>query len=339
MKKQSINDPLAAISIKDKKNNGFIPVIQLKHFGTKLSVIIWFIFSGTYLCTESHAQIAVKVEYIGQSAYMHIPKGDESSVKVGDCKGSAIVYQGFANIPVYMKKNQNGRPTAWGIGLGGSYASLSNKNFENDMVSEIMNLQLGVFHLRPLNDKWSMLASIGAGVYTPFTDFSEIRYKNVLASTAVIFIRHLKPNLDLGGGLAVNSTFGYPMVFPALYINWSLEGRFKVNVMLGEGLELSAGYEFSDYFTLSLAFDMNGQMALLEKDGKDMIFTHQYMITGLRPEIRLGKSGVSIPVTVGINATRPAYYSDRTLKGMFSMDNDFFFRVSPYASVGIRYGF
>ena len=80
-------------------------------------------------------------------------------------------------------------------------------------------------------------------------------------------------------------------------------------------------------------------MALLEKDGKDVMFTHQYMITGLRPEIKFGKTGISMPIMVGINAVRPTYYNDRSLKGMFAMDNDYYFRISPYASVGIRYGF
>ena len=294
---------------------------------------------GILFCMEGNAQISFKTEYIGSSAYMYAPSDDESSVKVGDSKGSVVVYQGMANIPFYMKKNENGRPIAWGVGLSGAYASLSNKNFTDDMVSEIMNLQLGIFHLRPLSEKWSMMAHVGAGVYAPFTDFSKLRYKNVLGSVGVIFIRHLNPNLDLGGGLAINSTFGYPMVLPALYLNWTLESKFKVNVSLGEGLELSAGYDFNDYFKLSLAFEMNGQMALLEKDGKDVIFSHQYMVAGLRPEIKFGKTGISMPIMVGINAYRPAYYSDRSLKGMFATSNDYYFSISPYASAGIRYGF
>ena len=302
-------------------------------------ISICLIAAGILFCAEGNAQISFKTEYIGHSAYMYAPSDDEPSVKVGNREGSAIVYQGMANIPFCMKTNENGRPTAWGVGLGGAYASLNNKYFTDDMVSEIMNLQFGIFHLRPLNDKWSMMASIGAGVYAPFTEFSNIRYKNVLGSAGVTFIRHLNPYLDLGGGLAVNSTFGYPMVFPTLYFNWNYESKCKVNVSLGEGLELSAGYDFSDYFKLSLAFEMNGQMALLEKDGKDVMFTHQYMVTGLRPEIKFGKTGISMPIMVGINAVRPAYYSDRTLKGMFATNNDYYFRISPYASVGIRYGF
>jgi hypothetical protein len=299
---------------------------------------IFLIITGIIFCIAGNAQVSFKTEYIGKSGYRYMPSGDKPSERIGNSKGSVTVYQGNVNIPFYMKKNENGRPTAWGIGFGGAYASLHNKNFDDGMVSEIMNLQLGLFHLRPLNSKWSMMANIGAGVFAPSSKFSRIRYKNILGSVGVVFIRHLKPNLDIGGGLAINSTFGYPMVFPAFYLNWYLESKFKVNVSLGEGLDLSAGYKFNDDFSLALAFEMNGQMALLEKDGKDMMFTHQYMVTGLRPEIRLGKTGISMSVMVGINAYRPAYYSDRTLKGMFATDNDYYFSISPYASIGIKYG-
>lgn len=302
-------------------------------------ISIWVVVVGVFFCIGADAQISFKTEYIGNSAYMYAPLGDKSSVRVGNSSGSAIVYQGSVNIPLYMKVNANGRPTVWGMGLGGAYASLSNNHFTNDLISKIMNLQLGIFHLRPLNDKWSMMASIGVGVYTPFTKLSNIRFKNLLGSIGVIFVRHLTLNLDLGVGLAMNSTFGYPMIFPALYLKWNYESKIKVNVSLGEGLELSAGYDINKYFSLSFAGEMNGQMALLEKDGKDVMFSHQYIVTGFRPEIKFGSTGITMPIMIGINAVRPTYYSDRTLKGMFAMDNDYYFSISPYVSVGMKYGF
>ena len=294
-----------------------------------------------YLCISLGigAQVSFKAEYLGTSSYMYAPSNGSQHIKTDDNKGSAKVYQGIANIPFHMKMNDKNRPTAWGVGIGGAYASLNNENFTNDMVSEIMNLQLGIFHLRPLNDKWSMMASVGAGVYAPFTEFSKIRYENVLGSAGVVFIRHLKPNLDIGVGCAINSTFGYPMLFPAIYVNWIFDRKLKAHFSLGDGLDLSAGYVFNEYFNLSLACELNGQMALLEKDGKDVIFTHQYIVTGFRPEIKLGKTGMSIPVMAGINVYRPAYYSNRTLKGIYAMDNDYFFTISPYASIAVRYGF
>ncbi|MBE8720922.1 DUF6268 family outer membrane beta-barrel protein [Sphingobacterium pedocola] len=294
----------------------------------------------TLPCLEVEAQqVSFKTEYIGNSGYYYLPPGEKPREKIGDDRGSAMVYQGAVSIPLFLKTNENNRPTAWGVGFGGSYVSLKNQNFSEHMVSEIMNLQLGVYHLRPLNDKWSMRASVGIGVFTPSVDFSKIGFKNVLASGGAVFIRHLNPNLDIGGGVAINSSLGYPMLFPAVYVKWKTQGKFDVNIELVEGLEVSAGYDFNDKFKLSYALEMNGQVALLEKDGKDVIFSHQYIVTGFRPEIKLGEKGLLMTAMAGLNLYRPASYSDRTLKGVFAGDNDYYFSISPYASVGLKMKF
>jgi hypothetical protein len=284
-------------------------------------------------------QVSFKTEFIGNSGYWFLPNGDKPKERIGDGTGSSIIYQGAFNMPISSKMNENNRPTVWGAGLSGTYASLNNKNFEDEMVSKIMNLQVGIYHLRPLNDKWSMRASLGVGVFTPSANLSKIKFKNVLGSAGVIFIRHLKPNLAIGGGLAINSSLGYPMLFPAVYLNWKREGNFDLKAELIDGLDVSATYGFNKQVKLALAFEMNGQMALLEKDDRDKIFSHQYIVTGLRPEIKLGKTGLSMSAMVGLNLYRPASYSDRTLKGMFAGNNDYYFTVSPYASVGLKMGF
>ncbi len=316
----------------------------------KTITICLTIAAGVFFCTAANAQISFKTEYIGNSHYMHMTE-DESksdnpgralhSEKVGNSKGSSLVYSGNASIPFYMKMNENNRPTAWGVGLGGSYTSLSNKNFSDDMAlpSEIMNLSLGFFHLRPLGEKMSMMASLGAGIFTPHAKFSKIGWEHVLANGAVVFIWHLRPNLDLGAGVAVNTSLGYPMVFPAMYLNWRLDRKFKVNISMMNGIELSGGYEFNDWFKLSLAFEMNGQMALVKKDGKRMMFNHQYMAVGLKPQIKLGKTGLSLFAMAGLNAFRPAEYSELTLKAMFVNNDSYYFRPAPYASAGIQFGF
>lgn len=293
----------------------------------------------TLLFLKIQAQeVSLKTEYLGNSGYYYLPPGEKPRVKIDESKGSAMVYQGSVHIPVSMKLNENNRPTAWGVGFGGSYVSMNNKNFKDKMVSEIMNLQAGIYHLRPLNDRWSMRASVGVGIFTPSTNFSKIRFKNVLGSGGAVFIRHLNPNLSIGGGVAINSTLGYPMIFPAVYVKWKNKGKFDVNVELIEGLEVSAGYEFSEKLKLSYALEMNGQVALLEKEGKDVIFSHQYIVTGLRPEVKIGEK-LSLTGMAGLNLYRPASYTDRTLKGVFASDNDYYFSVAPYASIGLKMKF
>ncbi len=293
--------------------------------------------TGMLLCLNAEAQeLTFKTDYIGSSGYYYLPPGEKPRVKIGNGRGSVAVLQGAVNIPLSKTLNENNRPTVWGIGFGGAYASLSNKGFKENMVSEIMDLQLSIYHQRPLNDKWSMRASAGIGIFAPTTDFGKIGFKNVLASGSLVFIYHLKPNLYIGGGIAINSSLGYPMIFPSVYIKWKLNGKFDVNVEVIEGLDISVGYKFNNRFKLSYALAMNGQVALLKKDGADMIFSHQYIVTGLRPEIKFSETGLSLFGMVGLNLYRPATYSNRTLKGVFASDNDYYFSASPYVSVGLR---
>ncbi len=287
-----------------------------------------------FVSVHTYSQISFKTEYFGPSSYW-LDKGDDPREKVGDAKGSAMVYQGTINIPLSVKMDKNDKPVVWGIGVAGAYASLSNHRFtENLVISEIMNIGFGIYHLRPLHRKWSLMASLGAGIYSPSTDFSEIRFKQILGSISAIFVHHFSSNFDFGGGVALNSTFGYPMVFPAIYLNWHSQGKFDCKISMVNGLEISAGLNVHKYLTLSLIGEMDGQTALLEKDGKDVIFSHQYIVTGVRPEIKISQK-VSIPLTAGINAVRPAFFSDRTLKAMFASDRNYYFQLSPYLSAGL----
>ncbi len=114
-----------------------------------------------------------------------------------------------------------------------------------------------------------MLTTVGAGVYTS----SDVKLKNVLGQGGVIFIRQFKSNLSLGAGLAVNNTFGYPMVFPAIYFDWSTEGRYQIKVSMLNAMEVSAGMKMNKYLNLRIVAEMNGSLALLEREGKDTMFS------------------------------------------------------------------
>jgi hypothetical protein len=286
--------------------------------------------------TESIAQAFFKTGYFGTSGYQ-MTQGD-SSQRIGNSKGSAMVYQAGVNIPLAKKLNGLNRPTMWSIGVGGAYVDLNNKNFTQPLViDKVLNVGLSLNYQRPLNDRWSLRTGIGGGIFMPTTDLSQMRFKNVLGSVSAVFIRHLRPNLELGGGLALNNSFGFPMLFPAFYLNWRTAGRYSVQASLRDGLDVSAGYNFNKNFKLNLVMEVNGQMALLEQEGKDKIFTHQYVVFGLRPEIKLGKH-MTLPVTFGLNATRTAQITDRSLKTIFQ-DKGYSFRGSLYAATGLQIKF
>src|SRR5699024_335680 len=138
--------------------------------------------------------------------------------------------------------------------------------------------------------------TVGVGLYMPSTNFSQIGFKNVLGSIGAVFIRHLSPNLDIGGGLMLSNSFGYPMLYPAFYLNWRTGSKFDVNIAVMNALEASVGYKFNKKLQLDFLLTMNGQMALLERDNKDLIFSQMYMVIGFRPEIKISQN-VSIPIT------------------------------------------
>ncbi|MBK5722015.1 histidine kinase [Dysgonomonas sp. Marseille-P4677] len=285
--------------------------------------------------TDINAQISFKTEYVGKSSLI-----DNERNKIGIGNSGAMVYKGGINIPLSMKIDKNNHPQMWGVGASGSYVSFNNEGISKDLVlSELMNAQIAVFHTRYLNDKWSMMASVGVGLYMPNTKFSKITGKNVLGNVGVIFIRHLKPNLEIGGGLAMNNTFGYPMIFPALYFNWMYEGRFTFKLSMMDGGEISAKYNVNKALTLGVVSEMSGQGAMLEMDGKDMMFSHQYIVTGFRPEIKIGKKFL-IPITIGVSMVRSASFEERSLKEIFGnkgVDSDF--KESFYISAGFKYQF
>ena len=281
--------------------------------------------------------IELKTEYMGQSSYRIMES--ETSEQIGNSKGSAMVHQANVNIPLFKKMNENNRPTSWAINVGGTYAKLNNKNFTEPLViDEIMNLDLGLTHLRPLNEKWTMMASVGGGIYMPSTDLSQIGFKNVLGNVGAVFIRHLKPNLDLGGGLMLNNSFGYPMVYPAFYLNWRTGGKYNIQIAIVDGLEISTGYDINKKLRLNLLLEMNGQMALLEQDGKDMTFSHMNMVVGFRPEIKISEH-LSIPITAGISLWRPTEMTERKLSSIFEGGEDYFFGASLYGAAALKIGF
>ncbi len=62
------------------------------------------------------------------------------------------------------------------------------------------------------------MAVAGIGIYTAHPNLSNLTMKNLLGHGGAVFIYHWKHNLDIGGGLAVNTSFGYPYWFFPLSI-------------------------------------------------------------------------------------------------------------------------
>ncbi len=299
----------------------------------KFLLLIFLIFKTTLF---TYAQFSFKTEYIGKSAY----RDDDTDQKVENYKGSSILYQADLSIPLSVQVNKNGLPRMWSVDLSMTYVNLNNYNFQDNLVGdEIFNSYLGVSNVIPLSKKWMIATSLGIGIYSPTTQISKITNKQILGNMAALFICNIRPNLQLGFGLAFNNTFGYPMVFPALYLEWNTEGKWIAHINMTDGFVSSFGYQFNKFFSLNVAWEVTGQMSFVEKDHKDMMFSQTHMIAGIRPEFKLGEK-LTIPVTLGINTMRFAGYEKRTLKAMFAgTEPGGWFDVAPYLSTGFSVQF
>ena len=171
------------------------------------------------LTSTTQAQFYLKSEYITSSKF------NDGEGNTLDGKADMKVVDGGLKIPVSVRMNENNRPTAWAVALGGTYASMHRKNLSKDYcLPEILNAQAGIIHMRPIHEKWSILAVAGAGIYT--SDLDNITGKAILGQGGILLIKHQKPNFDRGVGVALNNASGYPMVFPSSYLDWQLNGKY-----------------------------------------------------------------------------------------------------------------
>ena len=268
------------------------------------------------------AQISVKAEYISNSKFYDAV----ADTNTGD--GSAMIYSVGALVPLSMQAPKEDdpyqRPTVWGVSLNGTFVQMDNHNFPlgKEHPSQVMNLGVSAIHLRPLKERWSMLMALGAGSYTPENRLSAIRIgENVLANGAFILVWHLQPNLEIGGGVALNNSFGYPMVFPALYLKYKggFSDKFTIDINLLDGTKVAFGYDYSENLSLKLVANIGGYSAYLRRNGQKEMFSSQTFFVGLEPEFKLGKH-ISIPVTFGGSFIRSGRYRERTLSAMFASE-------------------
>ena len=281
-----------------------------------------FTFIILLLGVNSFAQISVKTEYIGNSEFY------DAVADTNTGNGSAMIYSAGAMVPLSMQASAEDDPykraTIWGVALSGTFVKMDNHNFPigKELPSQVMNLGATALHLRPLKERWSMLTALGIGSYTPENRLSAIRIgENVLANGALVFIWHWRPNLEIGGGLALNNSFGYPMVFPAFYLKYTggFSDKFTIDINLLDGTKVAFGYDYSENLSLKLVANIGGYSAYLRRNGQKEMFSSQTFFVGLEPEFKLGKH-ISIPVTFGGSFIRSGRYRERTLSAMFATE-------------------
>ena len=116
--------------------------------------------------TESHAQGYLKVEPLTSSELK-----DELGNRYGS--GNMQVVSGGYTLPLSIKRFDNGQLRSLSVGVSASFTKLENEGKALEMnPDDIFNANLGLSYLQPLNRKWSMMAVLGAGIYSSTSEIT-----------------------------------------------------------------------------------------------------------------------------------------------------------------------
>jgi len=274
---------------------------------------------------------SLKTEYVPFSNYVR----PADSVKTGSTSDFKRMQLAF-NLPLSFNVDTTGRPKMWALTAEGSYAKMTNRNYEETLFpTKMLNAQIGLVHMRPLGKTWSILAMASAGV---FTDMEQINKDDILAQGGVLFIKHFNPRIAFGFGPVVTNTFGVPMVLPGLYFNWVTPGRYQLRVNFPEGITF--GMQMTPSVSLNTVVELSGMTAERNLNNRSFLLGYQQIIAGLRPEFKLGKS-LSFQLTGGTTLARSFSTTSRKLKDFFKFkeEADPRFTTTFYGSVGLKWDF
>jgi len=203
----------------------------------------------------------------------------------------------------------------------------------------ILNLNFSVTHIRPLSGKWYLIATLGGGIYA---EPDAIVARSLLANGGAIFVYRLRKNLDVGIGVGLTNSFGVPIIMPMSFINWKSAGNFEINVNVSSGMEISASTRLKDRLKVKLVgIEMDGMSAVMDVEGKSMIYASTSMKSYLSPELKIGKLS-TLYIDAGGTWTRSVNFTKRSFKGFidnFKNNRKLNFGTTGYLAVGFRYGF
>lgn len=277
----------------------------------------------------------VSTDYLSAS-----PLRDKDGNKYGS--GSLMTISGRYTLPISAKQNDKGQVTAWTATLNCTYGVFNNKGAAQTLSPDnILNSSLHISHIRPISEKWSMITSLGCGVYAAP---NEITFKSILANGAAIFVYKLNDNLHIGIGAGLTNSYGVPVILPMGYLSWLNSGKYEISVDMSSGMKISASTWFTKKVRIELvALDMDGMSAVMNTDGKTKIYSTVMIRSYISPSFYFSRR-TSVYLGIGGNWMRSVSISDRSFKGFFNnfSNNDNqpnLFSTALRLTVGFRYNF
>jgi len=134
--------------------------------------------------------------------------------------------------------------------------SFSYKNFPVDgtEIEHAQYIEYSFFMIDSLSPKWKLAAMLMPILASDFE--SSLSKDDLIIGGILGLIRTIKPNLDLGFGLAYMSDFGNPIPLPFIYIDWQPAPKWIVNGIIPSNLII--GRQMTDWLDLGLELSVDG---------------------------------------------------------------------------------
>lgn len=241
--------------------------------------------------------------------------------------------------------NEGGRILWRGI-VRGFYAHLENNGAASSYnPDDMLNANVNVMHVRPLKGRWSLIATAGLCIHTAFHDFT---WRDVILNGAAIFSYSHSRRLDYGIGAAITTAYGWPLVLPMPYVRWrngspseNVKGTWEIDFNMMGAVQASAATWLTEDMKLNIeAFRMESMAANHKVDGDWKVYSSTTMRSGLRPELKIGKTGM-LSLAAGVVWRRGTSLADRSYSGFFKNFNHNrrrHFGPAMYISVGYNAG-
>lgn len=279
-------------------------------------------------------QVQVNADYHTRSNFTSKDDGD---VRIGD--GDMMRYSLRYVQPLSLKLNERKQVKAWALSVNATYARLDDNGAAYRWnPNEIMNAGVMVSYLTPISQKWSIMASLGVGIYA---QVDHIRWQSLLANGSCIFAYRATPYLSVGGGMGLTNAYGPPMVMPMFYLSWKRGDKYQLEVNMVNMITAKASTRFTNHFKLTWTIlEMDNLTAVVFPKDKAQIYSSMMLKMYLTPEYYFAPKW-SVFGNIGVNLVRTSRISDRRIGAMFSNlgGSDYSFKPAGFFSLGLRYGF
>lgn len=242
--------------------------------------------------------------------------------------------------PISVKTNERGQNIVWMASLNGKYARLQNSE-EAAIINpdEILNFGVNITHIRPLSFRWSMVATLGMGIYS---SPHEICWNSLLANGGLIFFFKITKNFSLGAGVGLTNSYGLPMIAPMAYIQWQTSRKIKFDLNISSGLKFNAYAQFGKRFKLTWKMiELDGMSSVFKENEKSKLYSTMTVSSYLSPSVYFTPK-FNMFFDAGVTMARGSKIMEREIKYMFEKQKDEdvrSFRPALHFGVGLRYGF